>query len=90
LFVAANVRYDETQADESLATRSWDAWAAYLDWNSDGSHGKVLEVSPRRSSIEKIIVVAVPLYSITSIQVALETIDLVGLPKRDPQAAAAG
>jgi hypothetical protein len=85
LFIAANVRYDPTQADESLATRSWDPWAAFLDWNSDRSHGKVLDVSPSRSTIEKIVVVAVPLYSITSIQAAIQTINLVGLPERDPR-----
>jgi hypothetical protein len=90
LFIAANIRYDPTQADESLATRSWDPWAAFLDWNSDRSYGKVLDVFPNRSTIEKIIVVAVPLYSITSIQAAIQTINLVGRPDRDPRAVPIG
>ena len=85
LFIAANVRYDPTLADESLATRSWDPWAAFLDWNSDRSYGKVLDVPPGRSTIEKIVVVAVPLYSITSIQAAIQAINLVGRPERDPR-----
>ncbi len=80
LFIAANVQYDSTQVDESLATRAWDPWAAFLDWNSDKSHGKVLDVSPGRATIEKIVVVAVPLYSIASIQAAIDTINLVGRP----------
>ena len=90
LFIAANVRYDPAQSDESLATRSWDPWAAYLDWNSDTSYGRVLEVSPFRSTIQKIVVVAVPLYSISSIQVAIETINLVGRPERNPRVAPIG
>ncbi|MGD1083078.1 MAG: hypothetical protein ABR881_32590 [Candidatus Sulfotelmatobacter sp.] len=90
LFIAANVRYDPTQADESLATRSWDPWAAFLDWNLDRSHGKVLDVSPGRNTIKKIVVVAVPLYSITSIQAAIQTINLVGRPERDPRAVPIG
>jgi hypothetical protein len=90
LFIAANVRYDPTQDDESLATRSWDPWSAFLDWNSDRSHGKVLDVSPRRSTIERIVVVAVPLYAITSIEAAIQTINLVGRPERDSRAVPIG
>lgn len=81
LFLAANIRYDPSQIDEPIAAKAWDPWAAFLDWNSDGSHGKVLEVSPGRNTIEKIVVVAVPLYSITSIQVAIQAINLVGRPE---------
>jgi len=80
LFIAANIQYDLTQADEPLAIKSWDPWLAILVWNSDKSLGNVLDVSPRRSAIKKILVVAVPLYSITSIEAAIETIDLVGHP----------
>ena len=85
LFIAANVRYDPTQADEPLATKCWDPWAAFLDWNSDRSLGNVLDLSPRRPTIKKIVVVAVPLYSITSIQDAIETVDLIGRPGNDSQ-----
>lgn len=90
LFIAANVRYDPTQADDSLATKSWDPWAAFLDWNSDASNGKVLDVTPGRNTIKKIVVVAIPLYSITSIQVAVEALNLVGYPERDPRAVPVG
>jgi hypothetical protein len=85
LLIAANIRYDSTQPEESLTTRCWDPWAAFLDWNLDRSLGNVLDLSPRRPTIEKIVVVAVPLYSITSIQAAIRTIDLVGRPSSDSQ-----
>ena len=90
LFLAANIRYDPNQADEPVATRSWDPWAAFLDWNSDRSHGKVLDVSPGRTTIEKIVVVAVPLYSIISIQAAIDAINLVGRPDRESRAVPVG
>ena len=80
LFIAANISYEATQTDEALAVKSWDPWAAYLDWNQDRTFGTALDVNPGRSGISKIAVVAVPLYSITSIEVAVRTINLVGLP----------
>jgi len=88
LFIVANIRYDPTHSDESPAQRSWDPWSAFLDWSSDRSYGKRMEVLPGRNTIRKIFVAAVPLYSVNSIQAAIQAIDIVGRPEVHPQAIA--
>jgi len=81
LFVVANVGYDPATPDrQEELQRSWDPWSAFLDWNEDRCYGKALAVSPKRATIQSIVVAAVPLYSIASLDIALQTIDLVGRP----------
>lgn len=83
IFVTANVEYDPATPDrQEELLRTWDPWAAFLDWNSDSEFGKAIETSPRRGTIEKIVVAAVPLYSITSLEAALKVVDLVGIPPK--------
>lgn len=71
LFIAANTEYDAAAAEAELLQRAWDPWSAYLDWNSDKAWGKSITVTPQRSSILKITVAAVPLYSINTIEAAV-------------------
>jgi hypothetical protein len=81
IFVVANVQYNPAAPDPNEESwRAWDPWAAFLDWNSDRAYGKALTISPRRSTIEKIVVAAASLYSITSLEAAIGIIDLVGRP----------
>jgi len=80
-FLAANILYDPATPDRpEQLQRAWDPWSAYLDWNTDWSYGKALEIAPRRGTIEKIVVAAAPLYSVTSLEAAMRTINLVGRP----------
>jgi hypothetical protein len=81
LFVVANSRYMDTKPDRAEELwRSWDPWAAWLDWTTDKEFGKALEVTHRRPTLEKIVVAAVPLFSITSLDDAVRIINLVGHP----------
>ena len=81
IFIVGNVQYSPAVTDASDESwRPWDPWAAFFDWSADKAFGKALAVSPRRSTIEKIVVAAAPLYSITSLEAAIGTIDLVGKP----------
>jgi hypothetical protein len=81
IFVVANVQYIPATSDATEESwRAWDPWAAFLDWGTDTAFGKALTIPPRRSTIEKIVVAAVPLYSITSLEAAIGAIDLVGRP----------
>lgn len=81
IFVVANAEYDPAVPDrQEELQRAWDPWSAFFDWNSERTLGKALATSPRRGSIQKITVAAVPLYSINSLSAAIETIDLVGRP----------
>ena len=81
IFIVGNVQYaPETPDNSEESWRAWDPSAAFLDWSPEKAFGKALTVSPRRGTIEKIVVAAVPLYSITSLEAAIRVIDLVGRP----------
>jgi hypothetical protein len=81
ILIVGNVQYiTEAPDNTEQSWRAWDPSAAFLDWSHEKSFGKAITVSPRRSTIEKIVVAAVPLYSITSLEAAIRVIDLVGRP----------
>ena len=81
IFVVANTSYiPEPPTREEELTRAFDPWSAYLDWAQDKSFGRALEVEPFRPTIQKIVIAAEPLFSITSLDAALHTIGLVGRP----------
>ncbi len=81
VFVAAKVKYvPETPDNKEESWRAWDPTAAFFDWSSERAFGEAMTVSPHRGTIESIVVAAVPLYSITSLEAAVRVIDLVGRP----------
>jgi hypothetical protein len=60
IFVVANTSYiPEPLTREEELVRTYDPWAAHLDWAADKSFGKPLEVEPFRSTIQKIVIAAV-------------------------------
>lgn len=78
LFLAANVLYDPAKPDRpEQIQRAWDPWSAYFDWSTDRTIGKVLEVAPQRGTIQKIVVIAAPLYSLTSIEDAMNLVNRI-------------
>lgn len=81
IFIVGNVQYAPDAPDNSEDNwRSWDPLAAFWDWNSERVFGQALAITPKRSTIIKIVVAAEPLYSINSLEAALRVIDLVGRP----------
>jgi hypothetical protein len=81
IFIVGNAQYTpETTDSNEESWRSWDPLAAFGDWNSERTFGQALTVAPKRSTIEKIVVAAEPLYSINSLEAALKVIDMIGRP----------
>jgi hypothetical protein len=83
IFVAANTRYRTNTPDgREKLEMGWDPWYAFLKWSPNRVYGTpvTLENPSKRSSLEQVTVAAAPLYSITSLEAALQVIDLVGRP----------
>jgi hypothetical protein len=83
IFVAANTRYRTSTPDaREKLEMAWDPWYAFLRWSEHRVYGTpvVIENPSKRSTIEQVTVAAAPLYSITSLEAALQIVDLVGRP----------
>jgi|SRR5579862_3444284 len=81
IFIVGNVQYTPEAPDSNEDSwRPWDPLAAFWDWSAERTFGQGLNVAPKRSSIEKIVVAAEPLYSIDCLEAALRVIDTVGRP----------
>ena len=83
IFVAANTLYRTSIRDnKEKLEMGWDPWCAFLKWNPNREYGTpvTLRNPSKRSTLEQVTVAAAPLYSLTSLQGALQIIDLVGRP----------
>jgi hypothetical protein len=80
ILIVGNVEYTPETSDRDESWRPWDPWSAFFDWSSEMPYGRPLAVTPKRSTVTKIVVAAEPLYSITSLEAALRVIDMVGRP----------
>jgi hypothetical protein len=83
IFVAANTRYRTIPPSEKEKNaRGWDPGSAFLKWTEARAYRMRVTIKnpSKRSEIEQAIVAAAPLYSITTVESALQIIDLVGRP----------
>lgn len=81
IFIVGNVQYTPEAPDSNEESwRPWDPLAAFWDWSSERTFSQPSTVTPKRSTIVKIVVAAEPLYSINSLEAALKVIDMVGHP----------
>jgi hypothetical protein len=82
LFIVGNVQCTPDASDNSEENwRAWDPQAAFWEWSPERTLGQPMTVTPRRPTIVKIVVAARPLYSINSLEAALELVDMVGRPE---------
>ncbi|SFS05488.1 hypothetical protein SAMN05421771_1088 [Granulicella pectinivorans] len=83
IMAVANTQYLVGPADtQEKLKRGWDPWYAFLAWAPERLYGEAITIDKpaKRSSIEKTIVAATPLYAIKSLAAATRLIDLVGRP----------
>lgn len=83
LFVVANTLYGTGVADQQeKLKKGWDPWSAFLGWNAERAYGTAytVEKPEKRSSVQRAVVAAAPLYTITSLDAAMKLVQLVGKP----------
>ncbi len=80
IFVAAHLRYSNPNPDpQQKQLRPWDPWYAFLEWSANQTFRTALTLEPpfKTESLEAVTVAAIPLFEVTSLDVAAGLIELV-------------